>query len=121
MVPARDFEVTSVESKRPATVRLALVRYAMAAVAVLVACGLCFLLVPLVGYRVPLVLFVGASLIAAWYGGWRAGLAAMIASFLLSDYFFIPPVFHFGFYSLIDGALLLIYGSVTAIDLLTIS
>ncbi len=101
-------------------IRSVWVRYAVAVITVLVAFGLSFLVVPLVGYRTPLILFVGASLTAAWYGGLGPGLAAMIAGYLLSDYFFIPPLYHFGTYSMADLALLLIYASVTSIGLAAI-
>lgn len=120
MMLARESEIPSAESKRPATIRRVGGCYAVAVIAVLVAFGLNFLLVPLAGYRVPLILFVGASLAAAWYGGSGPGVAAMIAGFLLSDFFFIPPVFRFGMYSMPDLALLLIYGSVTSIGLAAI-
>ncbi len=120
MISTRDLEVPSAVPGRPARPRPIWVRYAVAVAAILVAFGLSFLVVPSVGYRIPLLLFVGASLTAAWYGGLVPGLVAMIAGFLLSDFFFIPPVYRFGMYSMADLALLLIYASVTSIGLAAI-
>lgn len=120
MKSASEHEVLSDEPNRPAAVRPVWARYAMAVLAVLLALGLGFPLESLGSYRVSLILFVGASITAAWYGGLGPGLAAMIAGYLLSDYFFIPPLYRFGPHTRGDMALLVIYLSVTAICLAAI-
>lgn len=96
-------------------------RYAAAAALVLLACGISYALQALLDYRAPLIFFVAASLIAAWYGGLGPGLVALIAGLLIGDYFFIPPVHRFGAYSPSDLALLMIYASVTSIGLAAIT
>ncbi len=121
MISASNHEVLSGEPNRPAASRPVWARYGVATLAVWVAFGLCFPLESLGGYRVSLSLFVGASMVTAWYGGLGPGLAAMIAGYLLSDYFFIPPLYRFATGTPTDLALIIIYVSVTAIGLAAIS
>ncbi|MBK8026958.1 MAG: PAS domain S-box protein [Chloroflexi bacterium] len=45
-----------------------------------------------IGQAVPFLLFFGCVTIAAWLGGLRAGLLALVVSALLSDYFFLEPI-----------------------------
>ena len=42
-------------------------------------------------HRLPFVFFIPATLIAACYGGFGAGIAAMVLGLLLGDYFFLEP------------------------------
>ncbi len=42
-----------------------------------------------------LFLFFGAVMASAWFGGTRAGLFSVLASTLLVDYFFVPPLHSF--------------------------
>ncbi|MEH2314140.1 MAG: PAS domain S-box protein [Nostoc sp.] len=41
----------------------------------------------------PFLLFFSAVMVSAWYGGFKSGLLATSLSALLSDYFFLPPVY----------------------------
>lgn len=41
----------------------------------------------------PFLLFFSAVMVSAWYGGLKSGLLATSLSTLLSDYFFLPPVY----------------------------
>ncbi|MEH1888754.1 MAG: PAS domain S-box protein [Nostoc sp.] len=41
----------------------------------------------------PFLLFFSAVMVSAWYGGLKSGLLATSLSALLSDYFFLPPVY----------------------------
>src|SRR5882672_4182650 len=52
-------------------------------------------LIPLVHQRVPLLPFVVAVLVSAWYFGLKPGLAATLLGALSADYFFIEPTFSF--------------------------
>lgn len=42
---------------------------------------------------IPLIFFIGAVLITAWYGGLRPGLAAMVFSLFMIDFFILEPRF----------------------------
>lgn len=95
--------------------------YAVAFGLVLVALGVGDLFEPLLGYRSPMILFVAASLSAAWYGGFGPGLSAMVAGFIIGDFFFVPPLYRLGAYSAADFALLMAYSGVTAIGLAAIN
>ncbi len=43
--------------------------------------------------QTPFLLFFGAVMLSAWYGGLRTGLLSTFLSALLSDYFFLPPIY----------------------------
>lgn len=73
-----------------------LLRYGVAVLAVLLALGLKLLLEPLIQEESPFLLFLGAVMVSAWFGGLRSGLLATILSAMASDYFFLPPVYSFG-------------------------
>jgi PAS domain S-box-containing protein len=45
----------------------------------------------------PFLLFFSAVMVSAWYGGLKSGLLATLLSVLLSNYFFLPPVFQLSF------------------------
>src|SRR5437762_7338336 len=74
----------------------ALGRYAVAIGCALVACGIRFLLTPVLGARDPWILFVPAAMFAAWYGGIAPGLLTLIFGLFLGDYFFVPPLYSVG-------------------------
>src|SRR5437016_14642546 len=70
----------------------ALGRYAVAIGCALVACGIRFLLTPVLGPRDPWILFVPAAMFDAWYGGSAPGLITLICGLFLVDYFLVPPL-----------------------------
>jgi signal transduction histidine kinase len=74
---------------------LNLKRYGLALGSVLAAFAVRFILEPTLGAVAPLVLFSLAVTVSAWYGGLGPGLVATMASGLLGDYFFIPPLHTF--------------------------
>ncbi|MEJ6480828.1 PAS domain S-box protein [Nostoc punctiforme UO1] len=45
----------------------------------------------------PFLLFFGAVMVSAWYGGLKSGLLATSLSALLSNYFFLPPAYELSF------------------------
>jgi len=69
------------------------VRYpeAIAVVAVLLATAVRLAFLEALGTRVAFITFYPAIIVAALYGGWRAGLLATILSALVADYFWIEP------------------------------
>lgn len=66
-------------------------RYAVAVGSVLCAFGIRYWLRPVLGEELPFMFFIAASLVAAWQGGARTGMVALVLGLLLSDYFFIAP------------------------------
>jgi K+-sensing histidine kinase KdpD len=73
--------------------RSQLLRYGTAGLSVLLATMLMLLLDPLVAMsQSPFLLFFGAVVASAWYGGFGPGLVATVGSGLISFYYFIPPV-----------------------------
>ncbi len=66
-------------------------RYGAALLITGAAFGLTYALIPSLG-NTMLVLFSGAVVISAWYGGRGPGIACATLSVLLADYFFIPPI-----------------------------
>jgi len=71
-------------------------RYGVTVLAVLLALGLKLLLEPLIREESPFLIFFGAVMVSAWFGGLRSGLLATALSALASSYFFLPPVYSFG-------------------------
>jgi PAS domain S-box-containing protein len=120
-MPNREQNISFADKGKPRCARPMLVRYGMGAGFVLLALAISHALVPWLGYRAPLILFVAASLAAAWYGGVGPGLVALVVGFLLGDLFFIPPLSRFGVDSPADLILLLVYAGVTAIGLAAIT
>jgi len=55
-----------------------------------------FLLDPSVGLEAPFLLFLGAVMVAAWYGGWGPGALALALAVASADFFFLPPLYEFG-------------------------
>lgn len=66
-------------------------RYAIAVGALAVVGGLRYLLQPWLQGRIPLMFFVASGAVAAWYGGFWPGLAAMLGGLILGESLFIPP------------------------------
>src|SRR4051812_19665622 len=64
-------------------------RYAGALLCIAVAFGVRYWLTPLLGEELPFMLFIAASLVAAWYGGAVAGIVALLLGLFLADYFFM--------------------------------
>ncbi|XGV98011.1 MAG: PAS domain S-box protein [Leptolyngbya sp. BL-A-14] len=72
--------------------RSQLIRYSFAGFSVLLATLLMLLLDPLLAMRQsPFLLFFGAVIVSAWYGGVGPGLVATALSGLVSNYYFISP------------------------------
>ncbi len=67
--------------------------YAVAVAAVLVAAGIRWSLLPLLGTYLPYVTFFGAVVCAAWYGGVGPGILAVVLSVVAAEFLFIPPVY----------------------------
>ncbi|MBD1865701.1 MULTISPECIES: PAS domain-containing protein, partial [Trichocoleus] len=69
-------------------------RYGIAGLSVLLASVLMLLLDPLLAMtRSPFLLFFGAVMVSAWYGGLGPGLFATALSGFISTYFFLPPLY----------------------------
>ena len=64
-------------------------RYAVALSFVAVAFLIRYWLTPLLGEELPFMLFIAASLLAAWYGGAVTGIAALLLGLFLADNFFV--------------------------------
>lgn len=98
-----------------------LLYYATGGMLVFLALSIGLLCKPWVGDRAPLLFFVAATLIAAWFGGMGPGLLTMLIGFVAGDFFFVPPLHRFGLYNVSDGVLLLAYSMVTFVGLAAIS
>jgi PAS domain S-box-containing protein len=72
------------------------VRWIIALVAVAVAAGLRFALDPWLGAAHPFPLFLGAVIVAVWFGGIAPAVVAGLAGYLAADYFFVEPRGFFG-------------------------
>ncbi len=69
--------------------------YVIAVLAVGLALALKLLLDPLTEGESPFLLFFGAVIVGAWFGGLGPGLLATTLAALASDYFFLPPTYSF--------------------------
>ncbi|BAY21345.1 multi-sensor hybrid histidine kinase [Calothrix sp. NIES-2100] len=69
-----------------------ILHYGMAVLSVLVALLLTLILQPVLN-KSRLVIFFAAVAVSNWYGGFKPGLLATILAVLVSDYFFIPPIY----------------------------
>ncbi|MFN6497855.1 MAG: PAS domain S-box protein [Nostoc sp. DedQUE01] len=75
-----------------------LLRYGIAVLNVTLALVLMLMLNPWLSMSgTPFLLFFSAVMVSAWYGGLKSGLLATFLSVLLSNYFFLPPVFQLSF------------------------
>lgn len=77
-------------------------RYGFALVAVAFALAVRLLLQPVLGEAAPLLAFVPAVLVAAWFGGKGPGLLATAAGGLAGTWFFLPPHGNMGILPLAD-------------------
>lgn len=83
-------------------------RYGIAGLSVFLAALLMLLLDPLLAMtKSPFLLFFGAVTISAWSGGWGPGLLATALSGLISNYFFLPPVYSFSLDLVSSGRLII--------------
>jgi PAS domain S-box-containing protein len=81
----------------------------MATLSVLLSAVLMLMLDPLLAMtQSPFLLFFGAIMSSAWYGGLGPGLLATVLSGLISTYFFIPPTYSLSL-SLISGSRLSLF------------
>lgn len=83
-----------------------IVRYSAALPCVALALALQYSLDPVFHHRIAFTFFVTSALLAAWCGGVGPGALALVAGFLIADYFFVPPVGSIGKYGRIEWALL---------------
>ncbi|MCW5312498.1 PAS domain S-box protein [Nostoc sp. KVJ3] len=75
-----------------------LLRYGVVVLIVTLTLVLMLMLDPWLGMSgTPFLLFFGAVVVSAWYGGLKSGLLATSLSALLSDYFFLPPTYELSF------------------------
>lgn len=86
-----------------------LLRYGTAVLSVGFATVLMLLLDPLLAMsQSPFLLFFGAVMLSAWYGGLRPGLLAAVLSGLISTYFFLPPAYSWTL-TLVNGSRLSLF------------
>jgi PAS domain S-box-containing protein len=78
-------------------------RYGVAVLASLLALLLRLLLEPILRGEAPLLVFVMAVVLSAWYGGLGPSLLATALSAVLGTYFFLPPVFSLSITKVADG------------------
>lgn len=93
-------------------------RYGTAAVFVLLAFGIRWMLTPLIGFGSPFMVLAPAALLAARFGGLGPGLAATAAGIILGDYYFTPPVHSWGPYGPGEITLITTYGIATTVGVL---
>lgn len=65
-------------------------RYMVAALCVLIAFLIRYMLTPVLGEELPFMMFIAAALVAAWYGEAVTGIAALALGLFLADYIFLP-------------------------------
>jgi signal transduction histidine kinase len=82
-------------SRASAKRRSTVARYGVACIAVGAALLVRLAISPLVFGDTPFLLFFGAVLVAAWYGGLGPGIVATVLADLCADYFFLAPVYEF--------------------------
>src|ERR1041385_1350483 len=78
-------------------------RYFIAVTFILIAAVISFVARPLLGPGV-MTLFGMAVLACSFYFGLAAGLSVATAAVLISDYWFMPPLYSFGSYRVADSA-----------------
>ncbi len=91
-----------------------LTRYGLAVVTVgvviAIKLGLSSLIDPLLSTTAPFLAFAGATLVAAWYGGFGPGLFSTVVAAFAANYFFIEPLHEFGIPSVRAGVNMLTFG-----------
>jgi K+-sensing histidine kinase KdpD len=75
--------------------RFLLPRYSFAVLTVAAALMLKLVFDPLIGKETPFLLFFGAVIASAWYGGMGPGLVATALAALVGSYFFLDPLYSF--------------------------
>ena len=70
-------------------------QYAFAVLVVILAWLLREFVSPILGERVPFILFYPTVVLAAWFGGLGPGLLTTALSVLIAWYVFIPPAYSF--------------------------
>jgi PAS domain S-box-containing protein len=84
-------------------------QYAVAVLGVILAWLLRELVNPILGDRVPFILFYPAVVLSAWFGGLRPGLLATALSGFFAAYVFMPPAYSFAFSDPTASAQLIIF------------
>jgi len=87
--------------------------YAVATICVTAAFAIRSALAPLLMTHAPLMLFILAAMIAAYYGGAGPGIAATVVGELLGDYFFVPPYHTLGPNSVVQWAYCITFVAIT--------
>ncbi len=77
-------------------------RYSAALLLVVSAFSLRWAMDPALGIRLPFMFFQTSAILAAWIGGFGAGLCALLLGLLLGDYFFYPPLATLGFQDAVE-------------------
>jgi len=93
----------------PGEIRSPLPGYGIAALVVGLVLLLKMLLDPLTGEESPFLLFFGAVMLGAWFGGLGPGLLATALAALAADYFFLPPAHSLLIYDSGQGLLLALF------------
>ncbi|MBD2060210.1 PAS domain S-box protein [Oculatella sp. FACHB-28] len=89
--------------------RMLLSRYSVAVLVSLLALLVRFLLIPVLGYEAPLLVFIIPVMISAWYGGLAPGMLATGLTALVGTYFFVSPYFSFNIDGLENGVRIIIF------------
>jgi PAS domain S-box-containing protein len=76
--------------------RSASVSYALALACVLLALGVRLAAWSVLETEAPFLFFIGALVVAAWYGGLGPGLVATFVSAIVADYYLLPPLHTIG-------------------------
>jgi len=93
-------------------------RWAVAGLCIAAGFDLARVLAPHFHFEVLFVPFLGAVLVATRYGGLWPGVAVLVGSLLLADYFFIPPIHSFGSYGSSGSIIILLFAFTALIGLL---
>src|SRR4051812_13641311 len=75
----------------PLKPRPAALRYTVATAAIVTAFLIRFFMAPILGDELPFMLFIAATLVAAWYGGLGPGVASLVLGILFGMYFITAP------------------------------
>src|SRR5262245_55994099 len=99
-----------VYSKSDSVQRSAWARYSVAIGSVLLAWLAREAITPSIGpTALPLTLFFPAVAMAAWYGGVRPGVLAMILSALSANWFFMAPIPGWAIHTWLDAATMFVF------------
>ncbi len=77
---------------KPSYKKAAILSYGAALLSVLAALGIRLAAWPVLGNEAPFLFFVAAVVFSAWYGGFGPGVFATVFSYLLADYYLVPPL-----------------------------